>query len=161
MLEELSSMDRITQLQDEIQNASPQSSLSHIKFKKLIQVCGRRQQLLTIMSRSIAYLTSRVNFVQVSDEIPVTKQRNPEKVDPPDVFEGPVSFPPAFLALSVSLTHTRVIPEPNRTANKKELVDDLMMKAQQIEYLIQSLPIPEPEEVQVRYAPSRVWGSPT
>ncbi len=40
------------------------------------------------MSRSIAYLTSHVNFVQVSDEIPVTKQRNPEKVDPPDVFEG-------------------------------------------------------------------------
>lgn len=92
MLEELSSMDRITQLQDEIQNASPQSSRSDIKFKKLIQVwCGvGRRQLLTIMSRSIAYLTSRVNFVQVSDEIPVTKQRNPEKVDPPDVFEGSV-----------------------------------------------------------------------
>ncbi|KAI0276437.1 hypothetical protein BGY98DRAFT_919398 [Russula aff. rugulosa BPL654] len=104
MLEELSSMDRITQLQDEIQNASPSWPFF----------------LLTIMSRSIAYLTSRVNFVQVSDEIPVTKQRNPEKVDPPDVFE----------------------------ANKKELVEDLMMKAKQIEYLIQSLPIPEPEEVQ-------------
>jgi len=72
------------------------------------------------MSRSIAYLTSRVNFVQVSEEIPVTKQRNPDKVDPPDVFE----------------------------ANKKELVDDLMVKAKQIEYLIQSLPTPEPEEVQ-------------
>jgi hypothetical protein len=43
------------------------------------------------MSRSIAYLTSRVNFIQVSDEIPVTKQRNPEKVDPPDVFEGSVN----------------------------------------------------------------------
>ena len=40
------------------------------------------------MSRSIAYLTSRVNFVQVSEEVPVTKQRNPDKVDPPDVFEG-------------------------------------------------------------------------
>jgi hypothetical protein len=61
-----------------------------------------RRQLLTIMSRSIAYLTSRVNFVQVSDEIPVTKQRNPEKVDPPDVFEGSVNsrVPP--------LSHTRV-----------------------------------------------------
>ena len=51
-------------------------------------------QLLTIMSRSIAYLTSRVNFVQVSDEIPITKQRNPEKVDPPDVFEGSVDSIP-------------------------------------------------------------------
>lgn len=49
------------------------------------------------MSRSIAYLTSRVNFVQVSDEIPVTKQRNPEKVDPPDVFEGSVNSPFLFL----------------------------------------------------------------
>ncbi|KAI0247849.1 hypothetical protein BJV78DRAFT_1276774 [Lactifluus subvellereus] len=96
MLQELSSMDRITQLQDEIQN------------------------LLTIMSRTIAYLTTRVNFVQVSQEIPVTKQRNPDKVDPPDVFE----------------------------ANKRELVDDLMVKAKQIEYLIQHLPIPEPEDVQ-------------
>ena len=45
------------------------------------------------MSRSIAYLTSRVNFVQVSEEIPVTKQRNPDKVDPPEVIEGKlVSF---------------------------------------------------------------------
>jgi hypothetical protein len=41
-------------------------------------------------------------------------------------------------------------PHGTRTANKKELVDDLMVKAKQIEYLIQSLPIPEPEEVQVR-----------
>ncbi|KAI0286420.1 hypothetical protein BC826DRAFT_1093510 [Russula brevipes] len=96
MLEELSSMDRITQLQDEIQN------------------------LLTRMSSSIAYLTSRVNFAQVSEEVPVTKQRNPDKVDAPDVFE----------------------------ANKKELVDDLMLKAKQIEHIIQSLPTPEPEEVQ-------------
>lgn len=46
-------------------------------------------QLLTIMSASIAYLCSRADFKQVSDEVPVTKQRNPEKVDPPDVMEGP------------------------------------------------------------------------
>jgi hypothetical protein len=68
-----------------------------------------RRQLLTIMSRSIAYLTSRVNFVQVSDEIPVTKQRNPEKVDPPDVFEGSVeSPPPSPFSLTLGFT-----PEPN------------------------------------------------
>jgi len=91
-------MDRITQLQDEI------------------------QQLLMIMSKTIAYLTSRSNFVQVSEEVPITKQRNPEKYDPPDVFE----------------------------ANQKELVTDLITKAKQIEYLINSLPEPEPEEEQAK-----------
>lgn len=40
------------------------------------------------MSNTIAYLTSRSNFVQVSPEVPITKQRNPEKYDAPDVFEG-------------------------------------------------------------------------
>jgi hypothetical protein len=64
MLEEFSNMDRITQLQDEI------------------------QQLLTIMANSIHYLTTRVNFAQVSEDIPVTKQRNPDKVDSIDEFEG-------------------------------------------------------------------------
>lgn len=68
MLQELSHMDRITQLQDEI------------------------QQLLMIMSTSIAYLTSRSNFLQVDPEIPITKQRNPDKYDPPEVFEGILGF---------------------------------------------------------------------
>jgi Subunit 21 of Mediator complex len=36
------------------------------------------------------------------------------------------------------------------TANQKELVTDLIVKAKQIEYLINSLPEPEPEEEQVR-----------
>ncbi len=36
-------------------------------------------------------------------------------------------------------------------ANQKELVTDLIVKAKQIEYLINSLPEPEPEEEQVRY----------
>ncbi|KAJ7610725.1 hypothetical protein DFH06DRAFT_1010281 [Mycena polygramma] len=98
MLQELSNMDRITQLQDEI------------------------QQLLTIMSSTIAYLTSRANFVQVSEDVPITKQRNPEKYDTPEVFE----------------------------ANKKELVTDLIVKAKQVEYLIKSLPEPEPEEEQAK-----------
>jgi len=35
------------------------------------------------------------------------------------------------------------------SANKKKLVMDLMVKAKQIEYLINSLPEPEPEEEQV------------
>ncbi|KAI0041500.1 hypothetical protein FA95DRAFT_1565324 [Auriscalpium vulgare] len=80
----------------------------------------RAPQLLTIMSSSIAYLTTRTNFVQLSASIPITKQRNPDKVDAAEVFE----------------------------ANKKELVADLMVKAKQVEYLVQSLPAPEPEEQQ-------------
>lgn len=36
-----------------------------------------------------------------------------------------------------------------RIANKKELVNDLIVKAKQVEYLIKSLPEPEPEEEQV------------
>ncbi|KAJ7733623.1 hypothetical protein B0H16DRAFT_1328061, partial [Mycena metata] len=71
---------------------------------------------------TIAYLTSRSNFVQISPEILITKQRNPEKYDPPEVFE----------------------------ANKKELVTDLIVKAKQVEYLIKSLPEPEAEEDQAK-----------
>ncbi|KAI0727586.1 hypothetical protein C8Q72DRAFT_781403 [Fomitopsis betulina] len=96
MLQELTHMDRITQLQDEI------------------------QQLLTIMSNTVAYLTSRANFAQVSTDVPVTKQRKADKFDPPEVLE----------------------------ANKRELVNDLVVKAKQIDYLVQSLPEPEAEEVQ-------------
>lgn len=73
------------------------------------------------MSNTIAYLTTRSNFMQVSPEVPITKQRNPEKYDTPEVFE----------------------------ANKKELVTDLIVKAKQIDYLLNSLPEPEPEEAQV------------
>jgi len=40
------------------------------------------------MSSTIAYLTSRSTFLQVSEEIPVTKSRNPDKYDPPELFEG-------------------------------------------------------------------------
>ncbi|KAF7767919.1 hypothetical protein Agabi119p4_7162 [Agaricus bisporus var. burnettii] len=98
MLQELSHMDRITQLQDEI------------------------QQILVIMSNTIGYLTTKSNFVQVSPEVPITKQRNPEKYDESEVFE----------------------------ANKRELVMDLMVKAKQIDYLINSLPEPEPEEAQAK-----------
>ncbi|KAL1675303.1 hypothetical protein EV122DRAFT_292775 [Schizophyllum commune] len=96
MLQEASHMDRITQLQDEI------------------------QQLLNIMAQSITYLTTRVNFMQISPEIPVTKKKT--KFDPPDVF----------------------------AQNTTELVTDLVRKAKQIEYLIQSLPEPEAEETQAR-----------
>jgi len=91
-------MDRITQLQNEI------------------------QQLFVQMSRTVQYLTDKVDFLQISEDVPVTKKRKPEKVDPPEVFE----------------------------ANKKELVTDLIIKAKQIEFLITSLPQPEPEEEQAK-----------
>jgi len=73
------------------------------------------------MANTIAYLTTRSNFLQVSPDVPITKQRNLEKYDSPEVFE----------------------------ANKRELVADLIVKAKQIDYLIDSLPEPEPEEAQV------------
>lgn len=59
------------------------------------------------MSNSIAYLTSKANFLQVSAEVPITKQRNLEKVDPPDVFEGifwrGVSLSVSFHMLTVDI----------------------------------------------------------
>ena len=93
-----------------------------------------------IMSKTIAYLTSRSNFVQVSEDVPITKQRNPEKYDPQDVFEG-----------DWYIKRLVVLNTKNFTANQKELVTDLITKAKQIEYLINSLPEPEPEEEQVGF----------
>ena len=90
------------------------------------------------MSNSIAYLTSRANFVQVGPDVPITKQRNPEKYDTPEVFEG------ASCTMALVFEYLRVF-----VANKKELVMDLIVKAKQVEYLINSLPAPEPEEEQV------------
>jgi len=45
-----------------------------------------------IMANSINYLTTRANFTQVSSQVPITKQRNPDKFDAPDVFEGVQHF---------------------------------------------------------------------
>ena len=61
---------------------------------------ARTLQLLTIMSSTIAYLTSRTNFLQVSPEIPVTKSRNQDKYDQPDVFEGRTWALPLMLWLN-------------------------------------------------------------
>jgi len=97
MLDELTHMDRITQLQEGI------------------------EQLLTIMSSSITYLTKKSTFKQISEEIPVTRARPDDKVDSPEVFEQ----------------------------NKQELVSELIHKAKQIEMLIASLPVPEPENEHV------------
>ena len=82
-------MDRITQLQDEIQNVWPQFSPPQLDASKRTVFF----QLLMIMANSINYLTTRANFTQVSPQVPITKQRNPDKFDPPDVFEGMPRLP--------------------------------------------------------------------
>lgn len=64
------------------------------------------------MSNTIAYLTSRADFRQVSSEIPITKQRNPDKFDPPDVFEG------AFVAGSVMACPHFVISQSKGNGNR-------------------------------------------
>ncbi|QRV76820.1 subunit 21 of mediator complex protein [Ceratobasidium sp. AG-Ba] len=87
---------------------------------KLTQLHDAIESLLTIMSSSIVYLVTRNSFRQVNPDIPVTVTRPPDREDPPDVFE----------------------------ANKRELVNDLITKAKQIEFLIKSLPPPEPEAEQ-------------
>lgn len=97
MLDELTHMDRITQLQEGI------------------------EQLLTIMSSSITYLTKKSTFKQISEQVPVTRARPADKVDSPEVFEN----------------------------TKQELVSELIHKAKQIEMLISSLPVPEPENEHV------------
>lgn len=78
-------MDRITQLQDEIQQVC---LLPPYRRARL----SLSTQILTIMSRSIQYLTSKADFVQISPEVPVTKQRAAGKADPPDVFDGQALF---------------------------------------------------------------------
>jgi hypothetical protein len=46
------------------------------------------EQLLTMMTSSISYLTQRTDFKQVDPEVPLTKSRPKDKVDPPKVFGG-------------------------------------------------------------------------
>ena len=92
------------------------------------------------MSASINYLCTRANFRQVSENIPITKHRNPEKMDPPEVFEGTCYCVQWAMWMCGSKFYV---------ANKKELVTDLITKAKQIEFLIESLPVPETEEEQV------------
>ncbi|KAJ7092300.1 hypothetical protein B0H15DRAFT_921975 [Mycena belliarum] len=94
--------------------------LSHMD--KITQLQDETQRLLNITARSLAYLTARADLVQVSAEVPVTRARRPETYDSAEVLE----------------------------ANKKELVADLIVKAKQVEDLIQSLPAPELEEQQAK-----------
>jgi mediator of RNA polymerase II transcription subunit 21 len=91
------------------------------------------------MSNSVVYLVTRNSFRQVNPEIPITKTRPSDREDPPDIFEGALT---CLFPLRLDKTFF--------AANKRELVNDLITKAKQIEYLIKSLPPPEPESEQVR-----------
>ena len=75
-------MDRITQLQDEIQKVGLEIALYFLIENDVLL------QVLMIMSNTIAYLTKRPNFLQVSEDVPVTRRRGEGKFDPPEVFEG-------------------------------------------------------------------------
>ncbi|KAF8329111.1 uncharacterized protein EI90DRAFT_3155481 [Cantharellus anzutake] len=63
LLQELSEMDRLTQLQDSI------------------------DELLTVMSSSIHYLITRADFEQLNPDIPITKSRG-DKAASPEEFEA-------------------------------------------------------------------------
>ncbi|PVF97542.1 hypothetical protein CPB86DRAFT_706694 [Serendipita vermifera] len=91
-----------------------------VNMDKLTQLQDCIEQLLLIMKLSVIQLVQRSDFKQVSPNIPVTKSRPKDKVDPPAKFEE----------------------------NKRELIVDLVRKAKQIELIIESLPAPEPEESQ-------------
>ena len=53
------------------------------------------EQLLTMMTSSISYLTQRTDFKQVDPDVPLTKSRPKDKVDPPKVFGGRRSLLPS------------------------------------------------------------------
>jgi hypothetical protein len=54
------------------------------------------------------------------------------------------------MCLKVGITRLRTWHQVTaRLGNRRELVSDLVVKAKQIEFLVNSLPVPEPEEVQV------------
>ncbi|GAA5887886.1 hypothetical protein JCM16303_007371 [Sporobolomyces ruberrimus] len=79
---------------------------------RLTQTQNSIDELVRIMSSSISYLSRQSNFKQLNENYPVTQSI--PNADPEDVFE----------------------------ANRKELVTDLLRKAKQLEYLIDSLPSP-------------------
>ncbi|KAJ6529821.1 hypothetical protein B0H19DRAFT_968143 [Mycena capillaripes] len=76
-------------------------------------------------------------------DVPITKQRNPEKYDKPEVFEGTLWSSP-LSCTAVAHDHRRFYQQT------KELVTDLIVKTKQVEYVIKSLPEPEPEEEQAK-----------
>lgn len=131
MLQDLSHMDRITQLQDEIQRVT-------LSFDPCIQTTADSETTAPrnhVQQHRLPHHPVHLPSTQRTDTHHQTAQ--PRQVRP---------------ARCLRRCARLVFPTPdidNAQANKKELVDDLIMKAKQIEVLIQSLPVPEPEEQQV------------
>lgn len=87
------------------------------------------------MYGSIDYLTKKATFKQVSDRVPVTQEI-------PDA-EDPATFEGVSVSLFLSSDGLMTLPDTlamRNTANKKQLVEDLLIKAKQMELLIDSLP---------------------
>jgi mediator of RNA polymerase II transcription subunit 21 len=59
-----------------------------VNMDKLTQLQDCIEQLLLIMKLAIVQLIQRVDFKQVSPDIPVTKSRPKDKIDSPQKFEG-------------------------------------------------------------------------
>lgn len=82
MLEqELSEMDRVTQLQDAIEEVGSSRWVT-LPLKLNASV----SKLFDIMSKSIKYLSDHSSSIQVAENIPITKT-DPRSV-PPEEFEG-------------------------------------------------------------------------
>ncbi|GAA5841810.1 hypothetical protein JCM11251_004070 [Rhodosporidiobolus azoricus] len=81
---------------------------------RLTQTQNSIDDLVRIISSTLSYLSRKASFKQINPNFPVT-QAIPE-AESPEVFE----------------------------ANKKELVTDFLLKAKQLEFLIDALPSPPP-----------------
>ncbi len=77
--DELSEMDRITQLQDALEQVSMEDQGHSNLTRKYLQLFLRMAAVLT-------YLTSKSSLAQISPQIPLWKSR--DKADPPEVFQG-------------------------------------------------------------------------
>jgi mediator of RNA polymerase II transcription subunit 21 len=106
MLQELSHMDRITQLQDEIQQVrrwlDSWGWIAHFQ----VALMNRYFRLCRILLRTSPQ-GRPFKYLQASPGNPVTKSRNPEKYDSPEVFEGQFYGDYPYLELTISITQLR------------------------------------------------------
>lgn len=113
-----------------------------VNMDKLSQLQDSIEQLLLIVKTAIVQLVQRSDFKQVSPDVPITKSRPKDKVDDPQKFEGRTQTFCETARLSYWYLTTK--------ESKRELIADIILKAKQIEVLIESLPTPEPEEAQAQ-----------
>jgi len=106
-------------------------------------------QLLTISTSSLSYLTRKTAFKRLNSDVPVT-WRNPEAEVNEGVFEGQFSSSSSFRSF-ILLQQSELTYIYTDAENKKELVQDLTKKAKQVEYLIRALPDKEGVEGSVSF----------